>query len=363
MKMTPQDGSLSQHLARQTRALLASEARLRRVLDGSSEGYWEWHLASGTLFLSPRCREILGIPPGDGPTLKQLMRLVHPDDFSRVMRAYRAVMAPDPGLDHLDVEYRIVRPDRSTAWLQVRAGVNRRNGTGRTHRLAGMMADVTERKAAEQERRLLERQLVKACDTERQRIGRDLHDSLGQVLTGLALNAHALASQLAAGGDESAGRQAMELAAHLRTAVVQARELAAALCPVQLEGDGLHEGLRQLAKSTRDLFDVDCSTALGSSLPHLDENTAMHLYRIAQEAVHNAVRHGKGAAIEIGLTHQDGTLELSVRDDGAGFELLPPGQNGIGLASMQHRAEELGAALRIDSRPGHGTTVVCRLPA
>ena len=129
--------------------------------------------------------------------------------------------------------------------------------------------------------------------------------------------------------------------------------------PVELAQGGLVGALERLADSARRLFGFDVALNVTEALPDLGDEAALHLYRIAQEAVSNAVRHGGAQAVTIALTDDGVATHLAVTDDGRGFgaEVADRAGRGLGLRIMHHRARLIGAALTLDSRPGEGTTV------
>ncbi|MCX5790419.1 MAG: PAS domain S-box protein, partial [Elusimicrobia bacterium] len=221
--------------------------------------------------------------------------------------------------------------------------------------------DITQLKQAERDVIRMEREVLEAGAHEQRRIAQDLHDSLGQKLTGISLLSQALHQRLAArGAPEAAG--ARKVAEYAARAVRESRELAQGLLPVEL-GGGLGGALRVLAGYARDAFQVSCAVRLAEGADSCDDVAAMNLYRIAQEAVSNAIRHGRARNIDIDLRAKSGGLILTVTDDGRGIEPEGARKRGLGLQIMRHRARMVGAALDIERADGSGTIVTCRLPA
>lgn len=208
-------------------------------------------------------------------------------------------------------------------------------------------------------RHWLERRLLTVTDAEQQRIGADLHDGLGQHLTGLACLAAALRDRLKAARPEEAA-QSETIAQLANEAIEQSRALARGLCPVRIEGEGLAVALEELTGQARVLHGVDCVFEMSGPAPACDHLTAMHVYRIAQEAINNAVRHGKARQIRVRLTSRPDQHRLVVIDDGAGFD---PGARrrgiGGGIRLMGYRAAMIGGMVSTDSKPGRGTRVTC----
>ena len=209
------------------------------------------------------------------------------------------------------------------------------------------------------ERRRLERQLLKASDAEQQRIGADLHDGLGQQLTGLACLAAALRDRLRAKLPDEASMA--DLVARLSNeATEQSRALARGLSPVQLEVHGLASALEDLAFQSQRLHNIECVFTLRGTTPEMDHLAAIHLYRITQEAIHNAVRHGAAQRIRVALISRPSRHRLLILDDGQGFDARSEGmRSGRGLCLMRYRANMLGGTLHVRSCLGFGTRVTC----
>ena len=211
------------------------------------------------------------------------------------------------------------------------------------------------------EREELERTLLKISEREQTRIGQDLHDGLGQHLAGIELMSQVLEQNLSAKKLKAEAARAADIAGHVREAISQTRLLARGLSPFVLESEGLVSALKELAARTETLFGVDCGFQAVGALEITDPTLANHLYRIAQEAISNAIKHGKAKRIEIRLENNDGQLSLSVKDNGAGIPPVLPEKRGIGLRIMQYRAHMVGGTLTVERDPAGGTIVTCRL--
>ena len=218
----------------------------------------------------------------------------------------------------------------------------------------GLVRDISDR-------RLLEQEVLRASEEERSRIGQDLHDGLGQMLTGVALIARSLSRQVAPREPEIA-EQVGELATMLREADQYARTIARGLVPVDLAQGGLRGALERLAANAERLMAVTCVVEFDVAVPVEDPTAAVHLYRIAQEAVSNAVRHGGAHEVRIRLGSTDEAVTLTVTDDGRGFgpDIVDRPDRGAGLRIMHYRARLIGGALDVRSRPGAGTAITVR---
>jgi len=209
------------------------------------------------------------------------------------------------------------------------------------------------------DRRRLEHALLTATDSEQQRIGADLHDGLGQQLTGLACLAAALRERLQASQPNDAA-QADLIARIANEATEQSRALARGLSPVQLEHHGLSSALEDLTFQSQRLHRIECRFRTRGQLPQPDHLTAIHLYRITQEAIHNAVRHGEARSIHVSLISGRSAHRLVIEDNGKGFDPQSPGEVGSrGLKLMGFRANIIGGTLTVTSHPGRGTRVEC----
>ncbi|MEO1632647.1 MAG: sensor histidine kinase, partial [Bacteroidota bacterium] len=216
------------------------------------------------------------------------------------------------------------------------------------------------------ERHLLEREAAQAADAERHRIGRDLHDDLGARLTGIAMLCRSLVHRAQKGRPVEASRLE-DVALEAEASVEEARRLAQGLSPLDLVDGHLAHALRSLAKRTEDATAIAVTLhttgPLDDALDVLRPDQREHLYRIAQEAVANAAKHAQPTEIALTLAATDEGLQLSVRDNGGGFaDASEEEGERLGLRTMRQRARLIGATLRIQAGPNHGTRVACVVP-
>jgi two-component system sensor histidine kinase NreB len=231
---------------------------------------------------------------------------------------------------------------------------------GKPLQYIAIRTDITFRKKQEEERIMLEKQILEISERERRRIGQDLHDGLGQHLTGIELMVQALERKLQPRSKEEAA-QAGRISEHVIDAIRQAKALSRGLSPVGVEANGLMSALQELALNIRDIFRANVSFHARCPVLISDNAAATHLFRIAQEAISNAVKHGKALNVELEIDQKPNEILLSIKDDGAGFS---PGQDrgGMGLRIMAYRAEMIGGKLTVQSSEGRGTKVVCTVP-
>lgn len=205
----------------------------------------------------------------------------------------------------------------------------------------------------------LESQIIEISEREQQRIGRDLHDGLCQYQAALACAAVSLQADLLARELPGEAQRAGELAQRLQEAIGQTRDLARGLVPVRMEDLGLASALEELARSVSNLHAVQCRFEMQGTPMVIDHVAATHLYRIAQEAINNATRHGRARNIELTLKDDGRTNILCIRDDGAGLSKTIGSGSGMGLSIMKYRAKVAGGSLQIEEPREGGTKVCC----
>ena len=238
--------------------------------------------------------------------------------------------------------------------VTVAGALSRLGDAGRTHLLL-VLQDVGERN-------FLESAILEAVNREQYRIGNDLHDGLGQELTGIALMLRCLAGRLAV-EHRNAVPDVESITRLVSNAVESTRSLARGLSPVNLERGGLRDALAGLAMHTRSIYGIKIHFA--NRLPAsmiLDAEVANHLYRIAQEAITNAVKHGQATSVRLHLSAVHGKVRLAIIDDGKGLPANIDKAPGLGLRIMRYRARIARGDVRIESNDAAGTRVICECP-
>jgi signal transduction histidine kinase len=208
----------------------------------------------------------------------------------------------------------------------------------------------------------LEREIIGISEREQERIGQDLHDGICQYLAALSCSAASLKSDLDGHDLAAEARVADELAGYLRDAVIQIRNLARGLVPVQMDEAGLASALEELTTSATRLLGIRCVYESAGTPLIRDNTVAMHLYRIAQEAINNATKHGKAANVRVSLTEDGKATTLRIADDGSGISKNATESDGMGLGLMLYRARLVGGELNIESPNTGGTIVSCGIP-
>jgi PAS domain S-box-containing protein len=226
-----------------------------------------------------------------------------------------------------------------------------RIGEPQERKVAILFNDITERKR-------LERRVLEVSDVERRRIGQDLHDDLCQRLAAIQLMGDVLQRDLLAKA-KSEAEQAGMIAARIRDAIANTRNIARGLSPVALESNGLMVALQELAENSGKLFRISCEFRFDGCVAVDDNTVATHLYRIAQEAVTNAVRHGHAKEIVIRLMESEDKCILTITDDGLGIPETFAKNQGTGLQIMKYRAATIGASLEVRRAGGRGICLSC----
>ena len=354
-------------------ALRESEVRINLAANAANLGLWVWNIRDNELWVTEKWRKLFGFAESEPVNFGQMAQRVHPEDRERMKQRVQH-MLEHGGVDR-ESEYRIMQPDGSSRWIAGYGGVEL-DEHGKPACARGVSRDITERKIAEEEleqlrqqrtallerevaeRARLEREVIDICAREQRRIAYDLHDSVGQQLVGIALCAKLLEEQLRGERHSEADKAGM-IVKLVNDAARQARLTARSLEGADGVGD-LKMALQSLAISmSRDCSVKATVTAEGSSLP-ISPPVAAQLYRIVQEAVHNAVEHGAARDVQINLAFNHEVLVLTIRDNGKGFDSNANG-NGMGLRIMRYRSQCVGGSCDVQSS-SEGTVVGCRVP-
>lgn len=226
-----------------------------------------------------------------------------------------------------------------------------------------MAAEQQTRRELEDEiatRRQCEAEIARVSEEERRKLGSELHDSLCQELAAALLNCSALENRVAPAKGGQGVSEMVRIRESIERAIGMAYDVARDLCPVGLEAAGLVPALQSLCRKTSGFRRMACELRADDNITVRDATCALQLYRIAGEALANAVKHSSGSRVVVHLTQQNGAIELIVKDDGNG--LLRGDEKGMGRRIMDFRAKLVGGSLDIAGEPGLGTTVTCRIP-
>lgn len=277
-------------------------------------------------------------------TSRPFIEFVHPDDHNATLAE---IVKLKRGSETVLFENRYRHKDGSYRWLQWNASAD--PGGLRIHATA---RDVTRR-------RQIEAEVLEIADREKESIGRDLHDGLCQTLAGISALSSRLSNRLAAISQATIADESAEITKLLRVAMGEARDLARGLSTGGLVQFGLGGALEALAHNVKRMFAIECWYECANVMPELPEEVEMHLFRIAQQAVQNAVEHGRAHQIEIALGAKATSGFMIVLDDGVGVasEAIKP--EGMGMHTMRYRAGIIGGTLEVLPHVPRGTKVIC----
>ena len=210
------------------------------------------------------------------------------------------------------------------------------------------------------ERRNLEEEILEVGEIERQRIGRDLHDDVGQLLSAAVLSAQLLGKEMKSKGIE-VSEKAEDIAELVKTAAEHSRNISHGLVPLNVESHGLNCALEDLVHKISTAKDIEIQYS-GEEINAKNTTNAIQVYRIAQEAISNAIKHGEATLIDIRLKEEGNFIVLSIKDNGRGFNVEDNGSEGIGLKTMHFRTNLIGGDFTIKSKINDGTEIFCRFP-
>lgn len=302
------------------------------------------------LYANPAHRRIFGYEPGEA-LLPSPRDYQGPKTDRAVLDRVRRKMEAGEPVRAETINYRMDGTEFVLEWEIAPV----RDEDGQLTNWVGTQRDVTEQ-------RHLEHEVLKVAGREQERLAQELHDGLGQLLTGTQMKLAALERALMNRGEAGLAADAARSAEIIGEAHEQARSIARGLFPVNIAPDGLANALAKLADEVRDDLGVDATFSADGPVAVRASEEAGHLYRIVQEAVTNAVRHGGAREIEIALTSEaDGLVALTVRDDGSGIpDDALAGAGGLGLRTMGYRARRVGGMIDVSRREGGGTAVRVR---
>jgi PAS domain S-box-containing protein len=350
---------LVQELQASEAGLRESEARMSLAVDAADFGIWTRSLTSNEIWASEKWRELFGFTASQRLEFSAIVSRLHPDDREGLREAQAlAVAGANDG--RYQAEFRLVLPDGTTRWISSQGRVERDAGD-QPLLMRGASSDITARKRAELAVRNLSGRLLSAQEDERRRIARELHDNLSQQMAILGIGIGRLSKGLGE-APEPVARAMRELNQRVVEISTEIHDLSHRLHSSKLEMLGLVAALRGhcqelLARGVHVRFQDEDVPA---SLP---PDVALCLFRVAQEALNNVVKHSGAREAEVSLRGMGEVLVLSVADSGRGFDpAVASVQGGLGLASMRERLRLIEGEFPIRSQPGQGTTIVARVP-
>lgn len=336
---------------------MTREEWLRLAAQGSQLGLWYWNQVTQKLFCDRRTREMYAMNLEGDVTLDDFFRALHPDDVARVQQVWRHEF--EVGLPY-ELEYRARWPDGSVRWVHDR-GSGFYDKSGKPLYMIGVVFDITERKESERERVQLSGRLINAQERERKRLAREIHDDFCQRFAVLTLKLQALNDSITDAAARSTLRGLIETFGELGSDV---QNFSHRLHSSRLDVLGLVPSIESLcAEFSRDHeLQVEFErTELPLQLP---PDISLCLFRVAQEALHNVVKHSDASSVEVRLDADAESVALTIFDDGKGLDAAAARvSSGIGVESMKERARMCGGQFQIRSRPAvPGTRIDVIIP-
>jgi len=338
-------------------ALRESEQRLRLATQAGRMYAYDWDVSKNVVVRTSEHVKILGLVEPMHFPQQQFVDKIHPDDRPKFLAAIAELTPKNPTAE---VTYRALAPDGALIWLKS-------NGCGffdpedRLMRVIGMVADVTDQKRAEEALSAMTRKLVEAQEQERARIARELHDDINQRIALLAIELDQLREKHRDLPSEVQGhvQELQQMTSDISSSVYALSHELYSSIPDSL---GLAKGMRSWCREfgKQQKMEIDFKS---HDLPRLLQEISLCLFRVLQEALHNAAKHSGVKRVEVQLVENSGEIHLIVSDSGGGFDIEAARQNrGLGLISMQERVRLVGGTIEIDSKPLAGTTVHVRVP-
>jgi two-component system, LuxR family, sensor kinase FixL len=327
--------------------LLGADRPYRIMVEQMAEGAVTFSGDGTILFCNQRFAELLHVPPEQivGSKLFDYLSPAERVPFWDVLQGVNGVAGR--------TEIQLLTPDGNTFPANVSVtALDFEESTGAFSMVVNNL----------QEQRRLERQVLEVSEREQLRLGQDLHDGLGQLLAGISYMMHSI--------EPKPGQQTTHVARVtelLNHAIVQTRELAKGFYPVELERSGLESALQELVTNIKKTFKVDCRLTSDKCVNKIDKPVQIHLFRIIQESIRNAVRHGQARTIQIKVVGAGGGVIVTIQNDGQRFPTKKMGptmatSHGMGLKIMHYRARIMGGTLEFTPGRRSGCVVRCTVP-
>lgn len=348
-------------------ALIKSIERFELMAETSNDALWEWNLETNELWANKMHQHLYGLSPADPvPFEKEWEQRIHPDDRERIMAMKNEAHASTKKL--WDSEYRFQARDKGYIDIYDRSYIVR-NEKGKPIRIMGSMVDITQRKMAEEklktynnELRRLTDHLLSVREEERQRIGREIHDDLGQQLTAIKMDVAWLEKRIQ-DQPQIIHDKFYNIITLLNSSNQSVRSILNELRPSVLEDFSLPEAMRWLGNQFTKNTGIPVEIISDENFPKLSEETGTCIYRVYQEALTNITRYANAKNVKISTHVNEGNISVTIQDDGAGFEYSQlQSKKTFGILGMKERVRSLGGNLDVVSSPGKGTKITFSLP-
>ena len=338
-------------------SLRESEQRMALATRAANLGIWIRDLAKDEIWASDKWRELFGFEKSERLDMHRILQRLYPKDREAVSKTLTKALG---GEGSYETEYRVMLPDGRMRWIASRGSVEF-VATGKPVLIRGASLDITSRKQAEEAARDLSGRLIQAQEEQQMQLARDLHDDLSLSLALLSIELDMFGKSQPAEPGQITERM-REFSAQVERLSSEVHRLSHELHPAKLEQLGL-AALRGFCKEFAFAHEMAIEFADRSVPREVPQDTALCLYRIAQEALHNVVKHSRATATRVELVVEAGELRLTIDDDGVGFDPEAMRANGsLGLVSMRERARFIHGHLSVESHAKKGTRVEARVP-
>ena len=335
-------------------AVHTSEERLRLAQQAGKMFAYEWDAATDKIVRSEGVTQILGVDAGAHTTGQKILAMVPPEDRTKLIAAIAQLSPQEP---HLRISYRMVRSDGSVIWVDRKSRAYF-DEQGTMLRMVGMITDITDRKLAEAAIADVSRKLLDAQEKERARIGRELHDDINQQLAMLAVELEQLQDI-----PSEVRNRVQELRKHVTEISNDVQALSHELHSSKLEYLGAIKGMKSWCAEFGERQGIQIEFKSAEVQTSVAPEIGLCLFRVLQEALHNAAKHSGVKRVEVQLQEDSGEIHLFVNDLGRGFDWETAMQGrGLGLTSMQERVRLVNGTIEIQSKPMRGTSVHVRVP-
>jgi PAS domain S-box-containing protein len=352
-------------IQRDTAEQYIERERLILAQEVAAMGTYDIQLEPGTRTWSARMFKIFGLDAGgSAPSVEEVLSMCHREDRARVAEHFQLLPSGKP----LQLTYRILRPDGVLRWISSSAKAVL-DARGMPVRFVGVAFDVTEAKQNEarlresqEELRSFAARLQTVIERERLLIARELHDQLGQALTGIRMELDWILRKHAGKGKKPWVALLKECMNAADAAIAQVRKLCTELRPELLDSLGLRAAIEWETQQFERRAGFKCEVQIDDDGTQLSSHGRIAVFRIFQEALTNVARHARASRVSVSFLRKEQELVLTVRDDGAGFSTENLGAESLGILGMRERALFIGAAFHLESAPGSGTSMVLRVP-
>jgi PAS domain S-box-containing protein len=339
-------------------ALRESEQGLSLAASAAHFGIWIRYLERDEIWATDKWRELFGFGKSERLDVNCVLQRLHPEDREAVSKTLAKALSSE---GTYETEYRVVLPDGRMRWIASRGGVEF-DANGKPALMRGAALDITTRKQAEEAAHDLSGRLIQAQEEGQMRVARDLHDDFSQSLALLSIELD-MFGQIQPAEPGQITERMREFSAQVKRLSLEVHRLSHELHPATLEQLGLVAALSGFCEEFALAHKLAIEFTDGLVPRAVPEDTALCLYRIAQEALYNVVKHSRATAARVELVMDGGELRLTIDDDGVGFDPKARHANAsLGLVSMSERARFVHGLLSVESHAGKGTRVEVRVP-